>query len=429
MDSTEWRKGLNLDDKSSGYRDVGVGQPYAPPIHINAEKEDYMEKRATLIGIGNCGSQVAYWGEKQYPELFDSIYINTSESDLNQVSTPDNPMKFKIGDPDEVEGSGKNRDKTKEYLQKDIMKLLSNEKFEETIVDKDYCFIIASTAGGTGSGASPVTYKLLKKNYPDTNFVLVFVLPKIDASLMEQGNTLEYLHEVYEVIGDDLVYMVYDNETVADMSPLAGPAKVNEDIIEDIRVLVSVDNMDAKYSNIDMRDMMNIITNPGRLLVARITKGLTEKNLEETRLDDMYIQAIKHSSHAETDRNNKVDRIGFITYLTEPAYKLYPDMEHLYEFLGEAFEKHSHNAENTTGRENLSYAHLIAGGLSPINDRTEKITERVNELKNKMATDDKMKFILEGGVSYNDIMEKRDKAAHLTENEKFTVDDIFGEFK
>ena len=75
-----------------------------------------MSKKVAIIGVGNCGSQVANLAEKKYGTLFDCIYINTSETDLSMVLTDNDDLKFKIGNKDEVEGSGKNRSKMKKYL-------------------------------------------------------------------------------------------------------------------------------------------------------------------------------------------------------------------------------------------------------------------------------------------------------------------------
>ena len=51
-------------------------------------------KKVVIIGLGNCGSQVANLAEEKYPELFDCIYINTSDADLAMVKT-ERKMKLK----------------------------------------------------------------------------------------------------------------------------------------------------------------------------------------------------------------------------------------------------------------------------------------------------------------------------------------------
>jgi cell division GTPase FtsZ len=385
-------------------------------------------KRIAIIGCGNCGSQVALMAERKYPDIFDCIYINTSESDLAMVNT-DSELKFKIGKKEEVEGSGKNRTKMKEYLMEDINNILTNKNLQDTIYTKKYCFVIASAAGGTGSGAAPVLMEIMRQMFPDTNFILVGVLPQISASLMEQGNALEFLNELYDVLGDSTTYMIYDNENTADLPPTKALEVINENIVEDLKVLSGVDNYPTPYESIDEADMESIITTPGRLLVVRLTKKLTEKNMEDSNLDDMIIKAIKQSAHAETDRNKKVVRLGIITYFTDAVNRLYSaNLYNLTDFIGTPIERFNHNAINKNN-ESLNFFYLIASGMSPINDRVVKITERIAELKNALASDESSRYILSGdGASY-DVMETRRKADKRANTpEEINPADIFKKF-
>jgi|GEM_PF-2454898 len=369
-----------------------------------------MEKKIVIVGVGNCGSQIANLAERKYPELFDCIYINSSEADLAMVQCENPKLKFKIGNKDEIEGSGKNRTKMKEYLMNDINGILGNEDLQDCICEKKYAFICTSAAGGTGSGAAPVLMELLRQMFPDTNFILVGVLPQLNASLMEQGNALEFLTELYDVLGEGTTYMLYDNESTADLPPTKALEVVNENIVEDIHALTGVDNYPTPYESIDEADMESIITTPGRLLVVRINSGLTEKTMEDNNLDEMIVKAIKKSSHTETDRNKRVVRWGIITYFTDEVNKLYvPNLQGLINFIGTPVERFNHNAINQQA-ESLNFLYMIASGLSPINDRVKRITNKIDELKKALAKDETSKYILSGeGASYN-TMEERKKA-------------------
>lgn len=387
-----------------------------------------MNKKTTIIGVGNCGGQVTYLGEKNYSELFDTIYINTSEADLSTLKT-ENELKFKIGDKDEVEGSGKNRTKMKEYLKEDISDILSNKKVQDIVVNNKYCFIIASAAGGTGSGAAPVLQYFMQQMFPDTHFIIVGVLPHINASLGEHGNTLEFLKEIYDVLGESTTYMLYDNETTRDYPPTRALEIVNENIIEDIRVLTGVDNFATPYESIDEADMESIITTPGRLLVVRLSKNVTEKMMEDNNLDDMIIKAIKKSCHVETDRNKRVVRLGIITYFNEAVNKLYTTkFDKLCEFIGTPVETFNHNAVNTKD-ESFNFIYMIASGLSPINDRVKKIQDKVNKLKNALATDESSKYILSGdSTSYEELANRRHENTRANQAETLNVNDVFKKF-
>lgn len=387
-----------------------------------------MKKDIVLVGLGNAGSQVTLLAEKKYPNLFDTIYVNTSSSDLSMVDS-ETGLKFKIGDEDEIEGSGKNRSRMKEHLLKNINNMLGDQKLQDMISEKKYCYIISSAAGGTGSGSAPVLTNLFSEMFPDTNFILITILPQLKASLMEQGNALEFLNELYDVLDKDTTYMVYDNETVKDLPPTQGLQVVNENIVEDLRILSGIDNFSTPFESIDPADMETIITTPGRLLVTRVNTGLNEKNMEDVLLDDIIIKNIKKSNHCETDRNHRVVRFGLISYFTQKVNALYsPDLNKLTEFIGTPIERFNHNAINEQNEE-LNFLYMIASGLSPINDRVNKITQRIDELKKALATDESNKYILAGDGSSYDVLEMRKKMDKESKQpEKVVPADIFSKF-
>lgn len=246
---------------------------------------------------------------------------------------------------------------------------------------------------------------------------------------MEQGNTLEFLNELYELLGEKTTYMIYDNETVADLPPTTALEKVNEAIVEDLKVLSGVDNYPTPYESIDEADMEQIIRTPGRLLVTRINKGLTEKAMEDNRLDDLIVKAIKNSNHCETDRNKKVIRWGIITYFTNEVNRLYaPTLEGLIKFIGTPKERFNHNAVNPN-QESLNFLYMIAAGLSPINDRARKITERVEELKEMLANEDSNRYVLSGDVeTYSSAAERKKIENRAKEGTQVDAAAIFDKF-
>lgn len=386
-------------------------------------------KKIVLIGIGNCGNQIAYLGEKKYPDLFDAIYINTSEADLAQVASDSN-LKFKIGENADidVEGSGKNRSRMKKYLKGDIESILKDQRFNDTVLEKNYAFVLVSAAGGSGSGAGPVFTNLLSKSFPDTRVQLYGVLPNLEnASLLELANTLEFLDELYTKMLPDTRYALYDNDTVADMPITIGLSTVNDNIIEDIRVISGVDNFPTPYESIDDADMDTIVSSPGRQIVIRLGEDINEKALEDGNLDKMFIKAIKNSNHAELDRARKVARWGLITYFTSAVNALYsPKLPELESFLGTPTVRFNHNAVNE-GSDKLNFINLIAAGLPPINDRIAKYTERVKELQNAMAAGSGTYNMQEGFVS--DLVKGiREDVANEESDQKVNIDDEFAGF-
>lgn len=386
-------------------------------------------KKIALIGIGNCGNQIAYLGEKKYPELFTSIYINTSEVDLAQVETAD-AMKYKIGDDEYVEGSGKNRNKAKKYLRGDIKKIVEDPQFNDTIADMTYAFVIVSAAGGSGSGTGPVMTSILKQSFPDTNVFLTGVLPNMkNGSMLELCNAMEFLDEIYTKLGPDQTIMLYDNDSVSDMPVTVGLTTVNDSIIEDIRVISGIDCYPTPYESIDDGDMETIAATPGRTMVIRLTESLTVKNIEDGNLDNMLVQAIKNSTNAEIDRAKKVVRWGLITYFTEEVNSQYsPQFPKLEAFIGTPSGRFNHNAVNT-GSDKLNFIYLIAAGLPPINDRIQKYRDRIEELKAAMSNAGSG-YIMQNDNFIKETMGeiRKEEDSESEPDEKFKIDDIFGKF-
>jgi len=385
-----------------------------------------MKKEFAMIGIGNCGSQITWLMEQRYSNLFDTIYINTSDTDLSMVG--EGTIKFKIGDRDEIEGTGANRFKMKNYIREELDVILTREDFKSLIKEKRYVFIVVSTAGGTGSGAGPGLMYVLKNCFPDTHFILVAVLPQIQANEGNQQNTEEFLSELYNDLDDDTVYMIYDNETRSQFSDTECLELVNDGIVEDLRILTCIDNYPTPYDSIDKADMESIIKEPGRLLVTRIKKGLTEKVLEDASIDDIIIKAIKQSCHTETDRNKRVAKWGIISYFTQEVNKLYQSkLEKLCDFVGTPIERFNHNAVNDKG-EAHNFLYLVASGLSPINDRSKKIAERIQELRRAKATDESSKYVSNEDHEYNEILARKKEIQKLKREEQIKPKTLFDKF-
>jgi len=385
-------------------------------------------KRIAIIGIGNAGSQVALLAEQRCGDLIDTAFINSSDADLAMVNESRSEFKFKIGEGT-IEGSGKNRSKTKQYLLADIRKIVFNEEFMDMINDKTYVFVISSTAGGTGSGASPVMLDILRSAFLDVKFIMVQIHPNMETSSVgELGNAREYLDEFYRGL-EGVAYMAYDNGTADHPSPTRSLVEINEAIVEDIRLISGCDNFPTKYDSIDEGDFETIIGTEGRIIVVRITKGLTEKIMEDTPIDDIIIRAIKRSKHAEINRDKTCKYWGIITYFTEDVNKLYDArLEKLQDFLGSPKGKRfNHNAVNTNN-ESMNFLYFIASGLSPINDHVQKMDERVEALKLNLAKSKPGEYVDSSENNSYDTIIEREKFERRDGKENTTMD-IIGIFK
>lgn len=337
-----------------------------------------------VIGCGNCGNQVAV----SVTELMKDIpvlAINSSDKDL--ATLPSSIPSRLIGDG---KGSGKNRDESKEFLSKEIMKLLSDEEFKSFLLGLDVVFIVSSTGGGTGSGISLLLTGIIQKTVPGVYTIPVGIMPSVKKEgESTHANSLEYLNELYEVLGSKTTYMLYDNDKFAKEGTIAMMEKVNSAIAHDINVLRCYYNLPTKYASIDERDMLNIIRTPGRLFVASLY-DVKEKDLDEETIEEKLINEIKSNAHVELQRDLIVNRSGIIVQLSSTVLAQFnTHVEKVQTFVGSPVEEFEHIYLNDD-RKLPNNVFLILSGLSKVNDRIRKANDRIIEIEDarKQQEDD-----------------------------------------
>lgn len=368
-----------------------------------------------IIGIGNAGSQVAELATKNQ---IDAVVINSSENDLSTISN--NIIKFPLGD---LRGAGKNRTEAKNFLKDAIKKILNEENFIEFMDDKDVIFVISSTGGGTGSGISPILTQILKKSFPESYIIMIGILPTIDEAYSTQINTIDYLQELYKKV-EDPTYMLYDNDKFKGLPSHVMMTEVNRRIVDDIIILRGTYNYTTKYSSIDEKDMSMILSTTGRIVVASYL-NIKEKNIDSVSIDKQIEYLLKDGAHAELQLDRVIKRSGVIANISESMAKSFDDhLTELQEFIGAPVEEFSHVSINE--EKNMpNNIFFIGAGLSPINDRIEKINERIAEIEslqdNKDESDDV--FTVDVDAANN----KRDyKKAKISDT--INVSSIFDDF-
>nr|DAO72468.1 MAG TPA: hypothetical protein [Caudoviricetes sp.] len=323
-----------------------------------------------VLGIGNAGNQVATLA---LSHGIPCVAINTSENDLAMV--PDGVKKFLIGDS---RGAGKDRSEAKGFLKGDIMKILKNDELKSFILDQDFVFIVSSTGGGTGSGTAPILYETLNQMFTDTNFILVGILPTLNEALSAQTNTIEYLKELYDSI-TNCTYMIYDNEKFEKMPSYRMMEVVNKAIVDDMMVMRGDYNYPTKYDSIDQNDMTRLLTTPGRIAIASIY-GCKEKDFDDTTMEEAVVEDFKHNAHAELQRDKRRPNMGLITNLNERLNENFDThIPTVRAFLGEPIHDFRHIVVNSD-RSLDNNIFVIATGLSKIEDRVVKTSERIEEI-------------------------------------------------
>ena len=375
-----------------------------------------------VIGIGNTGNQVATlaMNELKIPVLA----INSSEKDLETV--PDSvPKKLISGAKGLSQGAGKNRSLAKSYLKDSIMKVLSSDDINSFLNDNDIIFIISSTGGGTGSGTAPLLASIIKSAYLDTKVILIGVLPVNNEALSAHVNTLEYLTELYSVL-ENQTYMLYDNDKYAKLPSYLMMEKVNREIVEDINVIRCAYNLTTRFDSIDEQDMMRLVSFPGRIVVSRLEK-IQEKDIDGKSIEDMLIDNLKTNSHTELQRDRKVIASGIITNLSQTLTESFDNhIPKVREFVGDPVHDFNHIFINED-RKLPNNVFLILSGLTRVNDKINKITDRIAEIEDSQKVNDDDDVLseidvnaLSGMVSSNDLSK--------TKSETVDIKGIFDKF-
>ena len=355
-----------------------------------------------VIGCGNAGSQVA---DLAQDNGFDCFIINSSIRDMSTVNFTQERMAI-IG---EGRGVGKDRRRSKEYMKLSIKEQVINAKvFKDFMNLKEVVFIVSSTGGGTGSGLAPTLLNLLQHLYPNTKFILVGILPTDNESYDTLENTVQYMQELNKL--NNVTYMSYDNNKAP--SRLEGKKYINEQIVEDFKVIRG-DYIDTALNDaIDENDMATILSYPGRLVVGRVN------NIDaELPLNELILDSISNNSYSTDISGKKVAVYGIMSSLTvQLATKFDDNIIGIRKKLGEA--RLFKNIAKSTTTNKIA---VIANGLNMITTKMNEIVDRVNEMKLEIEEQNDT-VINDNWSSY--IVDDTDTTANTntTEEQEFDMD-------
>jgi hypothetical protein len=334
------------------------------------EKERLL--KIAVIGTGNCGSMLA--NDACEALGIDGIAINGSERDLKLVSCP-RVIPFKTGDG---KGTGKDRDTAKKFFLEDSGLTLDN-KFIGVIENNDIIIVATSTGGGYGSGSSTELMELLTQMYPSKVIIAAGVLPFNDEQYAAFEGSKSWLKELMNL---GIGYMLYDNNQFTDrMSPNKAAKMVNECFIEDLRVLQG-DYINKTFTGgIDERDMLTVLSVPGRIVADSIL------DLEPSDvLDGSIVKTIKEhikneTAHADLVSDKEILASAMMYTLGEEFDEFKSNIK---SDLQTEFGVHVKDTTNFADDEDNKYVFhsvaLILSGLSAPNMVIDKIVNKANEL-------------------------------------------------
>jgi len=198
-----------------------------------------------VIGCGQCGGRVAdefarlngrARGQRGIDIISNIIAVNTDIADLSGLSfiRPDQLHRVLIGaQKTGGHGVGKINELGAEIAREDGDKVSEAVKNTKRFHETDAFLVIASAAGGTGSGAIPILTQNLKERYPEKPIYNIIVLPFRHEEKVEERtiyNTATCLKSAYLVA--DAVFLIDNQRYITkDASIQNNLAKINARVV------------------------------------------------------------------------------------------------------------------------------------------------------------------------------------------------------
>lgn len=376
-----------------------------------------------VIGLGNTGNQIAALAAEELK--IPAMAINSSEKDLETIANK--IPKILISDTEgSSKGAGKNRALAKTYLKDSILSIISKEDVQKFISELNVLFLVSSTGGGTGSGTALLMANILSSMFVDTHVIIVGILPVMSEALSAHVNSLEYLNELYSNL-ENQTYMLYDNDSLYNIPSYKMMDIINREVVKDIDVLRCTFNYTTKYDSIDEQDMKRLISFPGRIMVTRL-EDLKERDLDKSSIEDLLISKIKNTNHVELQRDRKVTATGIIVNLSEQVFSDFDNhIPAVREFIGDPDHDFNHLAINDD-RKMPNNVFLIMSGMSQVNDRIQKISDRIEEIEQKQKIREEESQLDTLGI--NELSQKisAKDAKKTVDVEQVDLSDIFSKF-
>jgi len=227
-----------------------------------------------VIGCGQCGGRIAdefarlnrrAHAQRGIDIITNTLAVNTDIADLSGLSfiRPDSLHRILIGSQKTGgHGVGKINELGAEITKEDGDKILEGIKTTRHFHETDAFLLIASSAGGTGSGAIPVLTQYLKERYVDKPLYNLIVLPFQYEERVEERtiyNTATCLKSAYLVA--DAIFLIDNQRYVSkDASIQNNMAKINALVVKPFyNLLCAGEEKKSKYIGAKIIDAGDII--------------------------------------------------------------------------------------------------------------------------------------------------------------------------
>lgn len=348
-----------------------------------------------LIGIGNFGGQVC---EEAVKYDFPAVVINSSTKDLGELS--DKIVKFVVGDGN---GTGKNRELGREFLL-NHSSFTQDKKLLDFLENSDCIYVAASSGGGMGSGAGPVTVDIIMQMYTDElghsekMIGMISTLPDLEESYTAQKNSEEFMKDLLEL---NVPYLMYDNNNFNSLTVEEMNKKVVSNIIADMRVLRGDFILPCTTGGIDQRDILTLNSTPGRIVVDRISP-FDESDIMEDSIVGTIKKHITKSAHAALVDDKIILASGIMYNLSADTIKYASSIKReLQSTFGEHIADFRNESANNTPEDDF-VATILAGLTEPTTRIDKAIARRLkieSTITERKSASTKLNSVQAGGLS------------------------------
>lgn len=227
-----------------------------------------------VIGFGQCGGRIAdefarlntrARVQRGIDIIANALAVNTDIADLSGLSfiKPDYQHRILIGgQKTHGHGVGKINELGAEIAGEDSDKILEGIRTTRHFHETDAFLLVASAAGGTGSGAIPVLTRYLKERYIEKPLYNLIVLPFRQEEKIEERtiyNTATCLKSVYLVA--DAIFLIDNQRYLRKESPIQDNlSAINAQVVRPFyNLLCAGEEKKPKYIGAKMLDGGDII--------------------------------------------------------------------------------------------------------------------------------------------------------------------------
>lgn len=360
------------------------------------------KRKMLLIGCGKAGNKLVNEMLRQ-DNRYTGLFVNSSYNDMAGLSNFREDKAFLFTG---VNGSGRNREKAKEYV---VDQLDSLVDVITSYPLQDVITVFTSTDGGTGSGVTPMLIQALKFSYGqkklERKINLVAVLPDYGIEdKVAYDNTLHFWNDIMEIKDSCL-----DNIIFVDNSKGRNYAEINSKVVTALDNSYSM-NGTSDVGDIDDNDANTFNTGKGFGLVLTLEEGYSN----DKQAIDM---AIKNSVFVLPDSNTDYT----CRYL---GISLKEDFETKDKSYNTA--KIRNCFENVSGTVYQTYNNyhntVVLSGLKPPKDTINLIKVQLDDMNKRQES------IVDDSDLFIDLGEKKGKNANKPEEKAskptFTKNDI-----